>query len=899
MLVFLITIIYIENKARKIAVLELSIKTEWLNKIMISLADGLIVTDSNGVITMINQTALSITGWKQQEAIGNHIENVFEINNDKTGIKLLNPAVEAIKRNKIIPLANHTFLKQKNGDKIFIDDSAAPICNENGDVIGSVLIFSDTSDKKRADDVIVKLNHSIEKNEKRFLTTLDGMMEGIQIINFNWQYLYVNDAIVTQGIYTKKELLGHTMMEKFPGIEHTELFKVLERCMRERISDHIETEFNFPDSLSGWFQMNIMPVLEGLFILTIDISERKKAEVQLRESELFSSAVLSSLKSHIAVINADGKIVTVNKAWDDFALANGESMLSRVSKGSNYFDVCKKSILAGDPHAERAMEGIKSVIKNEKNNFELEYPCDSPTEKRWFNLSVIHFGNDRDKVITAHIDITSRKIAEEANKSIETKYRRLFETAKDGILILNADTGKIEDVNPFLIEVLGFSYNYFIGKELWEIGVYKDAKASKSAFHELLEKEYIRYEDLPLKTKDDNPLNVEFVSNVYWVNEKKVIQCNIRDITERKKVEDKIRDSEDKFRSLVENAPDIIMTIDLENKIQFVNHSFPNIPINKVIGTSILNFANPNNIESVRQKLKKIVDTKKPFSYETSGKGPNGTTAWYITNAGPIFKGEKVSGITLIVKDISDRKQAEELLQQQNKELKKTNAELDRFVYSTSHDLRAPLTSVLGLINIMDDSLNPIETEQKKCLGMMKQSITKLDSFIEDIISYSRNSRMEIEKDEINFEELINESQQTLKYMENDSLCKIKVEIDQKGKFISDRRRILIIMNNLISNSIKYYDKSKPNCFINIIVHSDLSKAIITIEDNGIGIADEKQEKVFEMFYRATTLSKGSGLGMYIAAETLIKLNGTITLKSTLNIGSTFTVTIPNLFENT
>jgi len=116
----------------------------------------------------------------------------------------------------------------------------------------------------------------------------------------------------------------------------------------------------------------------------------------------------------------------------------------------------------------------------------------------------------------------------------EIRYRRLFETAQDGILILDAETGQITDVNPFLVEMLGYSYEDLLGKKLWEIGCFKDIEASKSAFAKLQGKGYVRFEDLPLETKDGRPIAVEFVSNVYLVNHQKVIQCNIRDISERK-----------------------------------------------------------------------------------------------------------------------------------------------------------------------------------------------------------------------------------------------------------------------------------------------------------------------------------------------------------------------------
>jgi PAS domain S-box-containing protein len=134
-----------------------------------------------------------------------------------------------------------------------------------------------------------------------------------------------------------------------------------------------------------------------------------------------------------------------------------------------------------------------------------------------------------------------RKRVGEALQASETRYRRLFETAKDGILILDADTGKIADVNPFLIDMLGYSHEDLMGKTLWEIGPFKDIEASQSAFTELQSQEYIRYEDLPLEAKDGRRVEVEFVSNVYQVDHKRVIQCNIRDITARVLAEHALR----------------------------------------------------------------------------------------------------------------------------------------------------------------------------------------------------------------------------------------------------------------------------------------------------------------------------------------------------------------------
>ena len=137
-------------------------------------------------------------------------------------------------------------------------------------------------------------------------------------------------------------------------------------------------------------------------------------------------------------------------------------------------------------------------------------------------------------------------------KSSEIRYRRLFEAARDGILILDAKTGKIADVNPFLIEMLGYSREDFLGKNLWEIGAFKDIDASKAAFSELKQKKYVRYNDLPLETKDGRLIAVEFVSNVYLAGQEEVIQCNIRDITERKRIETALQKASAELEQRVE-----------------------------------------------------------------------------------------------------------------------------------------------------------------------------------------------------------------------------------------------------------------------------------------------------------------------------------------------------------
>ncbi|MNX54327.1 Autoinducer 2 sensor kinase/phosphatase LuxQ [compost metagenome] len=229
----------------------------------------------------------------------------------------------------------------------------------------------------------------------------------------------------------------------------------------------------------------------------------------------------------------------------------------------------------------------------------------------------------------------------------------------------------------------------------------------------------------------------------------------------------------------------------------------------------------------------------------------------------------------------------------ENQELKTANYELDRFVYSTSHDLRAPLNSMLGLIEIAKEDTT--EELMLNYFKMLKGSAKKLDGFICDILDYSRNSRMEINNELINFRELINGVTENLKFIgDNNRMVEFKIEISDEASFYSDKNRLITILNNLISNAIRYQNSQIQNPFVNIKIETSPTETNIFIQDNGIGIDEESQSKIFNMFYRVSQESVGSGLGLYIVKEAVNKLNGDIKVKSQIGEGTTFLIKIPN-----
>ena len=234
---------------------------------------------------------------------------------------------------------------------------------------------------------------------------------------------------------------------------------------------------------------------------------------------------------------------------------------------------------------------------------------------------------------------------------------------------------------------------------------------------------------------------------------------------------------------------------------------------------------------------------------------------------------------------------SERILQNQNTHLAKVNAELDQFAYSVSHDLRAPLSSILGLVNLYH--LSKTESEKDSLVSLINGRINTLDQFIRDILDNSRNSRTEIKSEEINLADMIRHVIQQLSHMRDFGKQDLQIQVPETFRITTDAGRLRMILSNLISNAVKYYDPAKPNAYIRISAGMENPEWWLTVEDNGVGISDNHLEKLFAMFYRAHAHGEGSGLGLYIVNEVCKKLGGTVSVKSVYGEGSSFTVRLP------
>ena len=229
------------------------------------------------------------------------------------------------------------------------------------------------------------------------------------------------------------------------------------------------------------------------------------------------------------------------------------------------------------------------------------------------------------------------------------------------------------------------------------------------------------------------------------------------------------------------------------------------------------------------------------------------------------------------------------LLEDERMKLKQMNAELDSFFYNTSHDLRAPISSILGLTHVAR-----LETGDKTMVHyfkMIESKIKKLDEVIGDILTFSKSAKLEIKKEEIDFNFLLKEIRSDLRFSEVATKIRPVYRANSANVLKTDAVQLKIILNNLISNAIKYHDLDKDDPFIEVTFVKLGNEVTIKVIDNGRGIEKEHFDKIFDMFYRAPSDLEGSGLGLFIVKEAAGKINGTVTVASELGKGSTFTLT--------
>lgn len=479
----------------------------------------------------------------------------------------------------------------------------------------------------------------------------------------------------------------------------------------------------------------------------------------------------------------------------------------------------------------------------------------------------------------------------------EKRYRRLFESAKDGILILDADTGRVVDVNPFLLQLLGYTYDALYGQYIWELGVFKDIAASKDAFKTLQDNEYIRYDDLPLETLDGRPIAVEFVSNVYLVDHSKVIQCNIRDITARKRM-----DAEHKrLMAAVEQSGEVILMTDAEGNIQYVNPVFEQTTgysRKEVVGQNPRILKSGKQDELFYRNLWDTISSGKTWIGRTVNKRKDGT---YYTEGATISPVHDASGrivnYVAVKRDITSHLQLTAQFQQAQK-----MEAVDLLAGGVAHDYNNMLTVILGYTELAlskVDQAQPLRADLEEIIKAAKRSaeITRqLLAFArkQTIMPVALDLNRTVESMLTMLRRLIGEDID-LAWLPDTGPCQIKMDLIQVDQILAN---LCVNARDAISDVGKVTIETARAVFDEAYCADHFGFAageyvLLAVSDDGCGMDKETLDQIFEPFFTSKRVGKGTGLGLSTVYGIIKQNDGFINVYSEPGKGTTFSIYLP------
>ncbi len=986
---------------------ELSETQEEYKTALYSIGDGVITTDISGKIKQMNPIAEILTGWKEDEAKGLPLYKVFNIINEETGNKVENPVDLVLKKGMIVGLANHTILISKSGKHISIADSGSPIKNNDNEIIGVVLVFRDQTEERAKEKLLLE---SEERFRKSFTTSPDA-------ININrlsdGMYVSVNNGFLKLTGYTVEEVIGKTSYDINIWADIADREKLITGLKSTGVVENLEARFKLKNGeiKEGLMSAVIMELNNEKHIISItrDISERILAQKKIKTSEANLNSLINNRKESIWSIDTNYNYAILN---NNFTEDYFETYKKEIYPGLNAIEVLSPELQAfWKPKFDAALSG-------ERITFEFSAPKNDILRHYLVHLNPIISDEKITGVSGLTVDITEQKLAEKAFRENQLQLKSLinklplvlFSTDENGIFTVSEGKG---------LEALGLKPGQVVGMSVFE--VYKDNPSICDAIRKCLQGE-------------ERKLIIVVGNLIYDVDHIPIIDETGKvsgligiaiDVTETKKVEKALIESEEQLRLSLKAAKQGLYDINLQTEKVIVNDEFAIImgyKPNTFADTSplFLQHLHPDDIEIISKAFQSYIQGKtSEFSVQFRHRTKDDRWKWILStgriierdiNGKPLRMGGTIMDITVIklaeerfrsiwensidamrlvdgdgiiinvndsycklfglkreeligkplnvsyiVRDSDtslnsfkhrfntrtiERKFETELLLK-NKELiwvelsnsfiefedknilllsifrditdrkqlinqlieAKTNAEemnrLKAFFFANmSHELRTPFVGIMGFAEILSESLQ--NEDEKEMAEQILKSSRRLTDTLNKILNITR---LEFDKIELHIEQF--NAWELIKNIEslysNTAKLKNTVLITQTEKqeilINSDQRILEEVLNNLVSNAVKFTENGIIKLSIGIYVTDDEQSAVIEVEDTGIGISQEKQNLVWQEFRQASEglnrSFEGSGLGLSITKKYVEMLGGQIELKSEENIGSVFTITLP------
>ncbi len=841
-----------------------------------SIGDAVITTDKSGSIRYLNQVAENLTGWKEEEAKGKPLHSIFNIINEETREKVENPVFKVLECGKIVGLANHTLLISKEGKEIPIADSGAPIKNQNGEIIGVVLVFRDQTEERVA-------QKAISESEEKYRSLIESTEDLVYLIDKNLTFLYANKKYLNRHGLSKEQING-LKYSTFHSAINTEEF-------RKKINDVIENEKSFTyqhtsekdgitylRTLSPVRNLNNNEVI-AVTVISKDITELIKAEENLLLNQFCMD---NSSVAIFRISEPEGNIVSVN----DYACK---------SLGYTREELLKLKIMDIDPTLDKKtwLENRRRVRRQSKTSvFETVHMRKDGT---LFPVEVtINYMEYKGEDISFSFakDITERKKAEEELRKSELRYRSIFENNHAVMLLIDPVTRKIVDVNPAAVKFYGYSRNELISMDMNKINTLSEqeiADEMNKAFES--KKNYFEFRH---RISDGTIKDVEVYSGKTEIQGKELLYSIVHDITEKKLVEKQVNT----LRRAIEQSSVGIMITDKNGTIEYINPYFTTVSgysFEEVIGK------NPRILKSGEQDSKfyevlwNTITSGKDWSGELINKKKNGDFFWEKEIITPILNEEgEIVHFVAIREDITEKKKMiEELIQAKNR-AENLNRLKTEFLAQMSHEIRSPINLLLNYTALIKDDLNTdISEEISISFDGIESAGRRIIRTIDLILNMSelQLGTYEVTKREFDIEKSIRVLMK--EYYSSAASKNIELNINTNTSntiIISDDYAVNQIFANLIDNAIKYTHKGE----IRIDINENNNRLVVSVGDTGIGISEEYLKKIFTPFTQEeqgySRTYDGTGLGLALVKKYCELIGAEIEVKSSKGEGTTFNI---------
>jgi PAS domain S-box-containing protein len=737
--------------------------------------------------------------------------------------------------------------------------------------------------------------HKAEKESEKLNLLYDLTSLGYLVLDIKKKIVKFNDNVPKLLGQTISELINTNFssyivkdyLSNFNGfLNKSKETKIKQTCKVKLISNKKENYFVY---LIGLYIEK-----EQHYVISIkDITKKKNFKSELKLNDFYSDKILQ-----LAVIGSFKLNITTG-IW------HVSEDIKRISGiNGNFIFNFDSWISLIHPDDKSEMQSYFSQKVKDKTLWNKKYRIIrvSDGEVLWIDSKAEFILDINNEIILFGIiqDITSIKQNADKIKIDELKSNSIFKSSTEGILILNAMNGEITDANPSLIEMIGYEYKELVGKELWEIGIFKNIATSKESFIELQNNEYIRFDDMPLETKDGKSVDVEFVSNAYMVGQEKVIVCHIRDISDRKKTEDALEVSRQFYFAMFEKNQAVQLLINpINGRIVDANSAAAKFYGYSLAQFKLMNLSDISTFppEDIVKELGKFGLAGQSY-FQFIHKLASGEICNIEIYTSPLLiDGEPF--LISTINNITKRKIEEKKLSQLNKQLKEVNILKSQFISTVSHEFRTPLAGIsssIQLLRIYNDKWD--EQKKDKMYKQIFDAVHHATALLDDVslIDEAQNSKF-FKPLDVNLIPLINEIIEENLAVSGTNHKIIFLNHTAIKTFFMDAVMIRHIFNNIISNSIKYSHESKK---ITIDVHQiNHDKIQFDIEDQGIGIPAEDIQYLLEPFYRASNIGeiKGTGFGLSIVKRFVELHKGELTIKSELLKGTKITVILPFLKE--